>query len=174
MPCTDALLYVHGTGAALGPITGLGTATVGDTLCYAGSQYSNLELDFGPPLTGGSYPYLPAFPSLTEKTYTFPPEVVGQGGVEQGFHIVVCSAFNALTSILFNVVTAATTAATTPIIAARSLTLAQLAIAGAHYYIPVIGSSVLEFLRWDAVLTGPDPTTGTIVSWYGPRTGGEQ
>lgn len=174
MPCSDALAYFHGSGtSAFGPVTN--TAGVyGDALCAAGSQYSNLELDFGPPLTGANYPYLPAFPSLTEKGYTFPPEVVGDGGVEMGVHIIVGSAFNTLTSILFNVVTAATTAATTPIIAARSLTLAQLAIAGAHYFIPVNGAAVLEFLRWDAVLTGSDPTTGTIISWWGPKTGGEQ
>jgi hypothetical protein len=173
MPVTDALAYFHGTGSSQGPLS-VSAGVYGDTLCYSGSQYSNLEIDFGPPLTGSAYPYLPAFPSLTEKTYTSPPEVVGDGGVELGVHIVVGSAFNTLTSILFNVVTAATTAATTPIIAARSLTLAQLEVLGAHYFIPVNGAAVLEFLRWDAVLTGSDPTTGTIVSWWGPKTGGEQ
>lgn len=173
MPVTDAVAYLHGSGtSAFGPVTN-NSGVYGDTLCYAGSQFSNLELDFGPPLTGAAYPYLPAFPSLTEKTYTFPPEVVGDGGVEMGVHIVVGSAFNTLTSILFNVCSAATTAATT-IIAARPLTLAQLEVVGAHYFIPVSGAAILEFLRFDAVLTGSDPTTGTIISWFGPKTGGEQ
>ncbi len=147
---------------------------IGDLLCASGSQYSNLELDFGAPASGLYYPGLPQFPSLTEKTYTFPPEVVGDGGVGMGVHIIVTSPFNTLTSLLFNVVTSATTAATTPIIAARSLTLAQLEVTGAHYYIPVPLGAVLEFLRWDAVLTGSDPTLGTIISWFGPKTGGEQ
>lgn len=147
---------------------------IGDVLCQGGSQYSNLELDFGAPATGLVYPGLPQFPSLTEKGYTFPPEFPGGGGYEVGVHIVVTSPFNTLTSILFNVVTAATASATTPIIAGRSLTLAQLDVVGAHYFIPVMGFAVLEFLRWDAVLTGSDPTLGTLVSWWGPKTGGEQ
>ena len=152
--------------------------TYGDAICAAGSQYSNLELDFGAPNTGGSYPYLPEFPSLNEKGYTFPPEVVGEGGVTMGLHIIIDAAFNLLTSINFEVVTSATTAALFSAspnpIAARTLTLAQLQVAGAHYFIPVMGSAVLEFLRFYAALTGTDPTTGTIVAWYGPKTGGEQ
>lgn len=148
-------------------------AIPGDLLCAAGSQYCNLELDFGAPNAGIAFPWIAQFPSLTQKGYTNPAEVNGQGGMDFGVHIIVTSPFNTLTSILFNVVTAATTAATTPIIAARSLTLAQLEVIGAHYYIPVSAAAVLEFLRWDAVLTGSDPTLGTIVSYWGPRTGGE-
>jgi hypothetical protein len=171
---TDAMQYFHGTGAAaFGPVTNT-AGVLGDALCAAGSQYSNLEIDFGAPSTGSAFPYITAFPSLAEKGYTTPPEVVGDGGIPFGVHIVVGSAFNTLTSILFNVVSAATTAATTPIIAARSLTLAQLAVVGAHYWIPVPPVAVLEFLRWDAVLTGSDPTLGTIYSWWGPKTGAEQ
>lgn len=149
-------------------------ALVGDALCASGSQYCNLELDFGAPNPGVAYPWLPQFPSLTQKGYTNPAEVNGPGGTDFGVHIIVTSPFNTLTSILFNVVSAATTAATTPIIAARSLTLTQLDVLGAHYYIGVPLAQVLEFLRWDAVLTGSNPTLGTIVSYWGPRTGGEQ
>lgn len=148
-------------------------AILGDLLCAAGSQYCNLELDFGAPNPGVAYPWLPQFPSLTQKGYTNPAEVNGPGGSEFGVHIIGTSPFNTLTSILFNVVSAATTAATTPIISARSLTLAQLEVLGAHYFIPVPQSQVLEFLRWDAVLTGSNPTLGTIVSYWGSRTGGE-
>lgn len=152
--------------------------TNGDIICQAGSQYSNNELDFGPPSSGGTYPFLPQFPSLTEKTYTFPAEVVGNGGVDFGLHIIVTGAFNTLTSVNFEVVTSATTGAlvgSSPNpIAARTLTLAQLQVIGAHYYIPVSGAAVLEFLRFYAALTGSDPTVGSIVSWYGPKTGGEQ
>lgn len=152
--------------------------TQGDVILAAGSQYSNLELDFGAPNNGGSFPFIAQFPSLTEKTYTFPAEVVGQGGVDQGVHIIVTGSFNLLTSVNFQVVTSATTNALVgnapnPI-AARTLTLAQLQVVGAHYYIPVQGSAILEFLRFFAAITGTNPTAGTIVSWYGPRTGGEQ
>jgi hypothetical protein len=178
MPVTDILGYFHGTGTS-GTGSPTNTAGVyGDAVCAAGSQYSNLELDFGAPSSGASYPYLPQFPSLSEKGYTSPPEVVGGGNVELGVHIVVGSAFNTLTSINFEVCTSATTAALVGSapnpIAARTLTLAQLAVLGAHYFIPVQGVAVLEFLRWYAALTGSDPTTGTILSWWGPRTGGEQ
>jgi hypothetical protein len=172
MPITDAVPWFHGTGATQGPVTNT-AGVLGDALCAAGSQYCNLELDFGAPAAGTAFPYISQFPSLSEKGYTFPPEVVGDGGVQFGVHLVVGQSFNTLTSILFNVVSAATTAATTPIIAARSLTLAQLVI-NTHYWIPVTGVSVLEFLRWDAVLTGSNPTLGTIMSWWGPKTGGEQ
>lgn len=159
------------------------TATVypaiqGDALCASGSQYSNLELDFGAPSPGSAYPWLPQFPSSTEKGYTFPPETPGNGGTDFGIHIIVTAPFLAVTSINFQVVTSATTNAlysvAANIIAQRSLTLAQLQVVGAHYYIPVLGSQVLEFLRWYAALTGSNATAGNIVSYFGPRTGGEQ
>ena len=162
MPVLDALTWLHGTTP--------GTAQL---LMAAGSEQSALEIDFGALAAGTSTPYLTQFPSLTEKTYTFPPEVVGQGGADMGLHIVIGAAFTTFTSALFNVESAATTAATT-IIAARTLTVAQLAIAGAHYYIPVSGNAVLRFLRFQAVPTGGNPGAGTLSAWYGPRTGGEQ
>lgn len=162
MPMLDALTWLHGT-----------TPGTPQIIMQGGSEQSALEIDFGALSAGTSYPYLPQFPSLTEKTYTFPPEVVGQGGAVMGLHIVVGVAFNLLTSALFSVESAATTAATA-VIASRSLTLAQLEVAGAHYFIPVSGNSVLRFLRFEAVLTGTEPTAGTISAWYGPLTGGEQ
>lgn len=152
--------------------------TLGDPFGTQGSQYSNIELDFGAPNTGAQYPFLSQFPSLSEKGYTFPAEVVGDGGVEMGLHIIVNSEFNNLTSIAFDVCTSAATAAlfnSSPNpIAARTLTLAQLQIAGAHYFIPVNFASVLEFLRFYGAVTGTNPTAGTITAWFGPKTGGEQ
>jgi hypothetical protein len=152
--------------------------TPGDAYCAAGSQYSNLELDFGAPSAGTSYPWLPQFPSLAEKGYTFPPEVVGQGGVQFGVHVQVNAPANLLTSVNFEVCTSVATAALFSAspnpIAARTLTLAQLQVAGATYFIPVSGNAVLEFLRLYFALTGTDPTIGTISSWWGPATGGEQ
>ena len=150
----------------------------GDVFGASGSQYSNIELDFGPPLSGLAYPYLPAFPSLAEKGYTFPPEVVGGGNVEIGLHIIVTSPFNTLTSVNFQVLTSSATAALfnaagNPV-ASRTLSLAQLGIAGAHYFIPVNQASLLEFVRFYGAVTGSNPTYGSLVSWIGPRTGGEQ
>jgi hypothetical protein len=159
------------------------TATVypaipGDTLCASASQYSNLELDFGAPNPGTAYPWIPGFPSLTEKGYTFPPEHPGSSGVTgYGVHIVVTAPFLTLTSINFQVVTSAATAAlfsvSANIIAQRSLTLAQLQVVGADYFIPVNQEQTLEFLRWYAALTGSAATAGNIVSYWGPRMGGE-
>src|SRR6185312_11053578 len=111
MPQTDAVAYLHGSGtSAFGPVTNNG-GVYGDAICAAGSQYSNLELDFGAPSSGANYPWLTEFPSLTEKGYTFPPEVVGQGGVQFGIHIIVGQAFNTLTNINFQVCTSSTTGA---------------------------------------------------------------
>jgi hypothetical protein len=162
MPTIDALTWLHGS-----------TPGTPQIIMQGGSEQSALEIDFGPLASGSSTPYLSQFPSLEEKTYTSPPEIVGQGGADMGLHIVVGVAFNTLTSASFNVESNATTAATT-VIASRVLTLAQLEVTGAHYYIPVSGNAVLRFLRFEAVLTGSEPTTGTISVWYGPRVGGEQ
>lgn len=151
--------------------------TLGDAIGTA-SGYSNLEIDFGAPNTGGAFPSIVQFPSLTEKGYTFPPEVVGQGGVEMGVHVLVTGYVNNITSINFEVCTSATTNAlvgSSPNpIAARTLTLAQLEVVGAHYWIGVPQSAVLEFLRVYMALTGTAATAGTAAIWYGPRTGGEQ
>ena len=151
-------------------------ALVGDAFGASGSQYTNLELDFGAPNSGAAYPWLPQFPSLTEKGYTFPAEIPGNGGAEFGMHIIVTSPFNTLTSVNFEAVTSATAGAliATGVIASRSLTLAQLQVVGAHYYFAVPQGAVLEFLRGYGAVTGSNPTFGTIVWYYGPRTGGEQ
>jgi hypothetical protein len=150
---------------------------LGDLLVVgATSQQSNLEIDFGAPNSGASIPFIPAFPSLTEKGYSYPPEVVGDGGTPFGVHIVVSGPVygNSLTSIAFNVETGAAAGATN-IIATRSLTIAQLQVAGAHYWIPVPGNAVLEFLRWNAVNTpANNGYVGSIYSWWGPKCGGEQ
>ena len=147
----------------------------GDAFLASGSQYSNLELDFGAPNSGAYYPWLPQFPSLTEKGYSNPAEVPGQGGAEFGIHIVVGSPFNTLTSVNFQAVTSSTSGAliATGVIASRSLTLAQLQVNGAHYYFAVPQGAVKEFFRMYGAITGSNPTFGTLVCWYGPRTGNE-
>jgi len=183
---TAILTGAGGTGTAtvnasqtVTTTTASGPTIIGDAICASGAQYSNLELDFGAPSAGTAYPWLPQFPSLTEKGYTFPAEIPGNGGAEFGIHILVTSPFNTLTNIVFDVCTAAHTSAlynaSPNPIASRTLTLAQLEVVGAHYFIPVPQSSILEFLRFYADdSAGSNPTFGTIVSYFGPRTGGEQ
>lgn len=159
MPVTDALLYVHGTPPA--------TAAAWLT---AGSQYSTNELDFGAPVSGSASPYLPEFPSLTEKGYTNPPETFG-GNIEWGLHFVVGVVFDTLTSFTLDAVSNSTSSATT-VIASRTITLA-MAYAGAHYFLPIPTQAVLEFLRAHSTLTGSNNVGGTAFMWFGPRTGGE-
>ncbi len=177
MALTDGTLYVHGTGtSAFGPISYSG-GIYGDAICAAGSQYSNNELDFGAPGSASSYPYVSQFPSLTEKGYTNPPEVLSPGQIAWGLHLQIMSAFNTLTSVNFQVCSGPTANVTynstgNPI-AQRALTLAQMQVVGAHYFIPVNPYQVLEFMRFYAAITGSNPTTGTLLAWFGMMQGGE-
>ena len=156
-----------------------GPPILGDVLT-GNAQYSNNEIDFGAPSTGTAFPFISEYPSLTEKGYTYPPEVVGSGGVQFGVHIVIGAPMltAATTSIAFSVLSASTTApvigTAANIIATRTLTAAQLAVNGAHYFIPVEGTAVKEFLQWYAAQAGGVATTGYIYSWWGPKCGGEQ
>ncbi len=174
--------YTVSVSQAVGPVAMTATPPLqGDLIGVGGAaQESNIELDFGAPSSGASYPWLPAFPSLTEKGYTFPPEVVGQGGVDMGLHIIITGPIypgsgntgGARVDVQSDLTTAATT-----VIASRTLTAAQLAVAGAHYYIPVPLVAVKEFLRflWTNLATAATVNfTGSIIAWFGPRTGGEQ
>jgi hypothetical protein len=157
--------------------------SLGDALCWAGlngtagAQYSNIELDFGTGYLGGAGGY----PSYAEKGYTFPPEILGDGGVEFGLHIQIEAPFftgAGCTGIAFSVCTSSASGALVgnapnPI-AARTLSLAQLEVLGAHYFIPVNFASVLEFLNFYAAPGTGNPNSGLIVAWFGPKTGGEQ
>jgi hypothetical protein len=153
---------------------------MGDLIGVGGAaQESNLEIDFGAPNLGTAYPWLQAFPSYAEKGYTFPPEVVGDGGVEMGLHIIITGPITPGSGntggARVDVQSAATTAATA-VIASRTFTQAQLAVAGAHYFIPVNLVAVLEFLRflWTNLATAATVNfAGNIVAWFGPKTGGE-
>lgn len=166
MPQTDAIQWLHGTLATPSNIFTT-TATTG---------YSDNELDFGAPSSGTSYPYLPQFPSLTEKAYTTPPEIPGEAGMVMGVHLVISTTVvgtvGGQTAGIINVLSDSTTAAT-DIIASRTIPIAKL-IAGNHFFVPVPGAAVLEFLRcaFQAVTHAAD--SGTGVAWYGPKTGGEQ
>ena len=164
MPLTDALLWIHGT-----------PATPSNVFTSTSSDYSDNEINFGTPSTGSTYPYLPEFPSSYEKNYTLPPEVVGNGGVEMVLHLVISAAIVAgsASAAIVNVVSAATSSATA-IIASRTLTLTQIEQAGAHYFIPVPMTAVLQYLRANFLGVTANVTSGTAFAWFGPKTGGEQ
>jgi hypothetical protein len=93
-----------------------------------------------------------------------------------GLHIEITGPFYGaatLASIRFDVLSGAASQATT-IIASRTLTLAQMQVQGAHYFIPLSGFAVQQFLRWNATnAAAVDGFAGSIVSWFGPKTGGE-
>lgn len=150
-------------------------SVVGDPVGAAGTIYSQLELDFGAPNSGAGYPWIAQFPSLTEKGYTFPPEHPGAGGSEYGVHVMVMAPYNTANSfsgLTIDVASNATASATT-VIATRVLTQAQLAVGGADYFIPVPQQAVLEFMRLHYTVGTGNPTAGYLVSYWGPRTGGE-
>ena len=164
MPATDALLWLHGT-----------PATPSNVFTSTSSNYSDNEIDFGAVVAGTSYPYIPQFPSATEKGYTFPPEQPGNAGVEQGVHVIIAVAIVAgsMTAATINVVSDATSSAT-DVIASRTFTLAQVETAGIHLYIPVTGPAVLRYLRANFLGVTAACSSGTAWAWYGPKTGGEQ
>jgi hypothetical protein len=164
MPVSDALGWLHGT-----------PATPSNVFTSTSTDYSDYELDFGATVAGTSSPYLPAFPSRTEAAYTSPPEVPGPGGIQMGVHVVIGAAIvpGSCTAGVVNVLSAATSSATA-IIATRTLTLAQLAVAGSHYFIPMNIATLLEFLRLNFIGTNAAVTSGTAVAWFGPICGGEQ
>jgi hypothetical protein len=179
MPISDALAYVHGTGSTNQGSISNNNGVYGDALLAAGNQYSNLELDYGAPNNGSTFPYITQFPSLYEKNSTgMPPVTVGAGGVGFGLHIQIEQAFNnSIGNTTFTVCTANFTNATNAgnnNIASRVLSYAQMQAAGAHYYIPVNPAAVLEFLRFYATITsGNNALAGTITSWFGQPSGGE-
>ena len=176
---TDATLFLHGTGTSAFGAFSLSGSTYGDALCRAGSQYSNLEIDFGAPGSASSWPYVSQFPSYTEEGYPGSGYSLAETfdtGVPWGLHIQIMSTFNTLTSINFQICTSAATSAVytgagNPI-ASRTLTSTQLQVLGGCYFIPVTLSQVQEFTNFYASLTGGSPTTGTVVSWFGPKSGG--
>ena len=177
---TDAILFVHGTGiSAQGAISyNTSTGFYGDAICAAAHQYSNITLDFGAPGSAATYPYVAQFPSVTEQAYAAAgysqAETFGSG-INWGLHIQVMSAFNTLVSLGIYVNTGASsdpTYTSTCIAGPRTLTLAQLNVLGACYFIAVDPARVLRYLNFYALLTTTPPTTGTIIAWFGPQCGG--
>jgi hypothetical protein len=167
MPVTDAINWLHGTPA---------TPVAAFTSTAATGNISDKVLDFGLTATGATTPFLPEFPSITEKGYTFPPEVVGDGGVELGVHIVIAVAIATGAGMTLGTVIVSTGAADTvgTTITSGTFTLAQLAVAGAHYFVPVNPARILRFLACYFQATTGVANAGTIYAWFGPKTGGEQ
>ncbi len=174
----DTLFFIHGMGS--GGVTGVVTnwaGALGDPVCRSDSQYSNGSWDQGGAIAAASsYPYIQQFPSYIEEGYTFPPEILGQGGIVFGLHIRIMTAFDNFTTILVHCCSgsSANPTYTANEIVARNFTLAQWQAAAAHYFIPLNLSQVLEYNQAYFDLTGSAPTTGTIIAYYGPLEGGEQ
>ena len=169
MPVTDAVLWLHGTSTTPTNIF-TSTSATGDEGDYV--------LDFGAAAAGTSTPYLPEFPSRTEAGYTFPPEVLGEGGMTMGVHLVIgtaCTAGSGMTAGNIIVSVGSTDSLGTTVVT-RTLTLAQLAVAGAHYFVPVPGAAVAanRYLGVYFQATTYAAGAGTGYAWYGPKTGGEQ
>lgn len=185
LPITDAILFVHGTGANANNALNNNNGVWGDPLCSNGSsnnQYSNLELDFGSGAGGGPV----GFPSYTEKlgggnasNPQLPASIVGPGGAQFGLHVVLGQGYNnncgnlTITAVSSN--TSNTTATGNNNVASRTIPYAQL-LAGAHFFLPINGFAVQEFNRFLASTSNStnNSTSGTVMAWYGPPTGGEQ
>ena len=166
MPVTDAIAWLHGT-----------PATPANIFTSTSSQIGDKVLDLGAALDGTSSPYIPRFPSRTEEGYTLPPEVVGDGGIEVGIHLIISTACTVGSGMTAGVVNASIGSADTLLttIASRTFTLAQLAVVGAHYFIPLNAAALtLRYLGVQMVATTDAAGAGTGVLWFGPKTGGEQ
>jgi hypothetical protein len=166
MPVTDAITWLHGT-----------PATPANIFTSTSSQLGDKVLDLGASVSGSAYPYLPEFPSRNEQAYTFPPEVVGDGGIEMGIHLIVSTACTVGSGCTGGTVNASIGAADTLLttVASRVFTLAQLAVVGAHYFIPVNPAAInLRYLGVQMIATTDAVGAGTGVLWFGPKTGGEQ
>ena len=87
-----------------------------------------------------------------------------------GMHVIITTIFTASwTSALIWIVTGASTSPTT-LLSGRFFTLAQLAVLGAHYYIPC-APGLLQYasMYWDTTGT---PGGGAITAYFGPDTDG--
>lgn len=184
LPMTDAVLFVHGTGANANNSLNNNNGVWGDPLCSNGSsnnQYSNLELDLGSGAGGGPV----GFPSYTEKgmggnstNVQLPASVVGPGGAQFGLHIVLGQAYNNSCGNLTITALSSSTNNVTPSgnnnVASRTIPYADL-ITGTHFFIPINTWAVKEFNRFLASTSDANnnATSGTVMAWYGPPTGGE-
>ena len=94
-----------------------------------------------------------------------------------GIHLVISVAVVATSGLTAGVVNASIGTADTLLttIASRTLSAAQLAVTGAHYFIPVPVSAMIDrYFGVQMVATTHVADSGTGVMWFGPKTGGEQ
>lgn len=177
---TDALLFVHGTGiSGQGAISyNSSTGIYGDTLGAAASQYSNITLDFGAPGSASSYPYVAQFPSIIEAGYPasgYPQAETFASGVPWGLHLQIMSAFTApLTSMVIYLCSGSSSdpTYTSNSIVTRTLTVAQMAVLGATYFIYFPLESLNRYLNFYAAESGGVASLGTCIAWFGPKCGG--
>jgi hypothetical protein len=133
-------------------------------LVTAGTTYSEDQLDFGAAVSGAPAEIASLFPNIAN------------GAIRIGLHIVITEAYNSpMTSATIFINTSATNALTTgTVLTERVFTVAQLAVLGAHYFIPLPPGSanILEFLAAGITVAGGTPTTGSVEMWFGPDADG--
>lgn len=170
----DAVPTLHGAGGSVfGPLSYSG-GYWGDVLVAA--NYSNAVLDLGDPGSASVFPWMLMFPARTEAAYTFPPEQLGQGGVEIGMHIKVTRTY--LTTMTYCTFYLCSGSSATPTyssnsIASRYFVIAQL-VAGMHFFIP-LPLAAFYAQRYHRAYFAPDGSAsyGMCIIYIGPREGGE-
>jgi hypothetical protein len=96
---------------------------------------------------------------------------VGKGG-KFGFHVVVTQAYTDLASgMIIWILHGAATSPDTKLIG-RFLSVTQLAVLGAHYFIPAPPGTLLQFARLKHAPANENATLGKITTWFGPDSDG--
>jgi hypothetical protein len=161
MPMSDYLAWIHGKAdRSTGTLVPVRFVT-------AGTTYSEDQLDFGTIATGNE--------GIANLLGMF-----SNGAIRTGLHVVVTEAYNGpMTSATIFINTSATNALITgTVLTERVFTVAQLAVLGAHYFIPLppggaaSAPNILEFLAAGITVAGGTPTTGSVDMWFGPDADG--
>jgi hypothetical protein len=166
MGMSDYLGWIHGkadrSSGSLVPVV-FGTS---------GALYSEDQLDFGAAVSGAPAEIAALFPSIAN------------GAIRVGLHIVITQAYtigSGCTGGDIWIVTSATQAntATPTFVTGRRFTLAQLAVLGNHFFIPLppMGKTsdptLLEFVAaYFSTLGGYAPAAGGCEMWFGPGADG--
>ena len=175
MGMSDILGWVHG---AADRSTGTLVPVVFGT---SGYTYSEDQLDMGT-MTAPSTPALAVSGAPAGIPALFPS--ISNSANRIGLHVVITQAYtvgSGCTGGDIWITTSATQAntATPTLVACRRFTLAQLAILGAHYFIPMppMGNSAVQtYLRFLAAyfgtIGGYAPAAGGAELWFGPDADG--
>jgi len=167
MPMSDYLAWIHGKAdrstGALVPVR----------LVTAGTAYSEDQLDFGTATAATTS--TAGTPGVSNLLGMF-----SNGAIRMGLHVIITEAYNSpMTSATIFINTSATNAQTTgTVLTERAFSVTQLAVLGAHYYIPLPpggtpnSPNILEFLAAGITVAGGTPTTGSVEMWFGPDADG--